>query len=141
MQQTHVTYIILLCDFICREHISSSTKKTIVTITQKSTKIEIFLRNVHQMYSTLPPEIQSAIDRFTNRLDSEESITKMIETIRKLNLDYDVEEDVLKNNDITLINRKSASNVNSPVKHTISMEDKLEEFTNVIKKVHRLILS
>lgn len=100
---------------------------------QKSSEIEIFLRNVYKMYSSLPLTIRHVVDRFNNRVEFEKNIRKTIENISRENLNSPVTGEAS-----NLTAAEALQNSKLTVKQTISMEDQFEAFTHVIDEVRDL---
>jgi len=103
------------------------------------TEKEVFLRNVHEMYQSLPKKIQVAIDKFTARSDFE---TTKILKIKKMHDEKthfsNIEEEATLNHaqetigDFTL---KTSSNFIPIDDEVVYMEDKFDQYTEVQEEV------
>lgn len=109
--------------------------------TRKVTESEIFLRNIREIYPTLPKKIQSAIDKFANRIDFENKAILKIKNMCHEKTGggtfYSEEDAVLKHAWETIgnLNLKTASDFKLSDKHTVSIEDKFIQYTDVQAEV------
>lgn len=117
--------------------LSKPTPNQIVGISET----ELFLRNVREMYSSLPKKIQFAIDKFAARKDFE---NRQILNIREMyknkpGEDNNIEEEALLEytlDSIGYLNLKSGSNFKMNENTIIRMEDTFEQYMEVKDKVN-----
>lgn len=110
------------------------------TVTEK----EVFLRNVREIYQSLPKKIQVAIDKFIARSDFETTKILKIKKMQKEKTHFsNVEEEATLNyarETIGDFNLKTASNFIPTDDEVISMEDKYEQYTGVQEEVQLSLL-
>jgi len=108
---------------------------------QKVSEAELFLRNIRKEYSSLPKNIQHAIDKFSTRKDFENQIILNIQNMNK-NKPGDqnnIEEEALLEytiDSIGYLNLKSGSNYKKMENNITTMEDTFEQYMEVKEKVH-----
>jgi hypothetical protein len=106
----------------------------------KVTESEIFLRNVREIYQSLPKKIQSAIDKFAARIDFENKEILKIKSMQNDKPDNtkDEEEAVLDNAWETIgnFNLKTASDFKPSNDKIISIEDKFQQYLHVRDEVY-----
>lgn len=106
----------------------------------KVTESEIFLRNIREIYPTLPKKIQNAIDKFAARVDFENQEILKIKSMhneKPNNTNIEV-EDIINNawDTIGNLNLKTATDFKPSDDQVISMEDKFEQYKHVREEVH-----
>lgn len=110
----------------------------------KVTESEIFLRNIREIYPTLPKKIQSAIDKFSIRVDFEnQEILKIKNMHNEKPSNTNLEVEGILNNAweaIGNLNLKTASDFKPFDNQVISMESKFEQYKHVQDEVHFSLL-
>jgi len=106
----------------------------------KITESEIFLRNIREIYPTLPKKIQCAIDKFAARIEFENQEILKIKNIQneRPNNNTIEENDTLNyaKETIGTLNLKTATDFKLSDDLVISLEDKFEQYMFVRKEVH-----
>lgn len=122
-----------------RRRKSTLEKSSIDGQVHKVTESEIFLRNVREMYPSLPKKIQSAIDKFAMRIDFEnKEILKIKNMFNEKPNDVNIEEEAILNNaweTIGNFNLKTASDFKPSEDQVILIEHKFEQYKNVQNEV------
>ncbi|XP_050423055.1 cilia- and flagella-associated protein 44 [Adelges cooleyi] len=105
---------------------------------------EVFLRNVRELYDSLPKNVQTAIDKFTERKHFEENKKLELKNMvlnkpdgDKFNTEEETAIDVATNM-IGDINLKSSPNYKVPPDDTVLMEDKYEEYMDIHKEISKI---
>lgn len=103
------------------------------------TEKEVFLRNVHEIYQSLPKKIQVAIDKFTARSDFETTKILKIKKMHKKKTHFsNIEEEATLSHALETIgdfNLKTASDFILIEDEVVSMEDKFDQYTEVQEEV------
>lgn len=111
--------------------------------THKVTESEIFLRNIREIYPTLPKNIQSAINKFAARVNFEnQEIFKIKSMHNEKPSNTNIEVEGILNNaweTIGNLNLKTASGYKPSNDRVISMEDKFEQYKHIQEEVQFLL--
>lgn len=115
-------------------------KKSIESHIQKVSELEIFLRNIREMYSSLPKKIQSTIDKFSARIDFENKEISKIKSMHNEKPDDSniKEESILESawKNIGNFNLKTASDFKPQDNQIISVENKFKQYMHVLDEVN-----
>lgn len=124
---------------IGRRRKSTVLDKTTDSQIHKVTESEIFLRNVREIYHTLPKKIQSAVDKFAARVDFENKEIIQIKSMHNEKPDNtNIEEEAILNEAWETIgdfNLKTAPDFKPSDEQTVTMEDKFEQYKRIKKEV------
>lgn len=106
----------------------------------KDNKVEVFLRTIRDIHSSLPKKVQSAIDQFSSRIQFENEKIFEIEKMENENLNVlNIEDEALLNDvwkTTGKFNLKTASDFEPSDDKIISMEDKFCQYTSIQNEVY-----
>lgn len=130
---------------ICRQRRSTILERTAENPVHKITESEIFLRNIREIYPTLPKKIQSSIDKFAARIEFEnQEILKIKNMYNEKPINNTIEENATLSNawkTIGDLNLKTATDFKLSDDVVISLEDKFKQYVSVRKEVGTYISS
>lgn len=124
----------------CRLRKSTVREKSTDGQSHKINELEMFLRNMREIYPSLPKKIQNAIDKFASRIDFENKEVSRIKCMYNEKPDEsNIEEEAIIEKaweTIGNFNLKMASDFKPSDDQVITMEDKFEQYTHVKEEVN-----
>lgn len=130
--------------FLCRPRRSTILEKMVENPVHKITESEIFLRNIHEIYRTLPKKIQSAIDKFAARINFETREILKIKNMENEKPNNTFEESAAQKKawkTIGDLNLKTAKDFKMSDDLIISMEDKFAQYISIRKEVPTFLMA
>lgn len=129
----------------CRQRQSTFLERPVEYAVHKIAPTEIFLRNVRDVYPTLPKKIRNAVDRFAARIEYENRKVFEINSARDQRPKIGVDK---RNNDVlndawrTIgdLNLKTTPNFKPSDGQTVSLEDKYRQYAFVRQEVRELVV-